>query len=59
LFGFFESVGAVLGESTIRFARDHRAVIEQFGRFPHRNAALGRTGTPAEEHYLAQPNAGF
>lgn len=37
----------------------HRDVIVQFGRFPHRNAALGRVSTAAEEHYLAQPGAGF
>lgn len=37
----------------------HRDVIVQFGRFPHRNSALGRVSTAAEEHYLAQPGAGF
>jgi uncharacterized protein (DUF924 family) len=40
-------------------AHKHRAVIAQFGRFPHRNAALGRTNTPEETAYLARPNAGF
>jgi uncharacterized protein (DUF924 family) len=34
-------------------------VIERFGRFPHRNAALGRSTTPEEADYLAQPGAGF
>jgi uncharacterized protein (DUF924 family) len=33
--------------------RAHRAVIRRFGRFPYRNAALGRTSTPAEEAFLA------
>jgi uncharacterized protein (DUF924 family) len=37
----------------------HRDVIVRFGRFPHRNAALGRVSTAEEEHYLAQPGAGF
>jgi len=33
-------------------ARAHRAVIERFGRFPYRNAALGRENTPAEQAYI-------
>ena len=36
----------------------HRTVIARFGRFPHRNAALGRRETPAETAYLAQPGSG-
>lgn len=36
------------------YARQHLAVIERFGRFPHRNAALEREDTPEEEEYLAQ-----
>lgn len=34
-------------------ARAHREVIRQYGRFPTRNVALGRSSTPAEEQYLA------
>ena len=41
------------------YALRHRDVIERFGRFPHRNAALGRTSTPDELLYLSQPGAGF
>ncbi|WEN15975.1 DUF924 domain-containing protein [Rhodanobacter sp. AS-Z3] len=41
------------------YARRHRAVIERFGRFPHRNAVLGRASTAEEVAYLAQPGAGF
>lgn len=41
------------------YARRHRDVIRRFGRFPHRNAALGRASTPEEEQYLAQPGSGF
>jgi len=44
---------------SIDYAWRHRAVIARFGRFPHRNAALGRESTPAELIYLAQPGAGF
>jgi len=38
----------------IDFARRHRDVIARFGRFPHRNAVLGRRSTPEEERYLAE-----
>ncbi len=41
------------------YARRHREVIKHFGRFPHRNAVLGRTDTPDEVSYLTQPGAGF
>lgn len=46
-------------EGAIDYAWRHRAVIRRFGRFPHRNAALGRENTPAEAAYLATPGAGF
>jgi uncharacterized protein (DUF924 family) len=46
-------------EQFLDYARRHREVIVRFGRFPHRNAALGRTSTAAELAYLAQPGAGF
>lgn len=41
------------------YARKHREVIARFGRFPHRNAALGRASTTEEVAYLAQPGSGF
>lgn len=41
------------------YALRHYRVIEQFGRFPHRNAILGRPNTAQEEVYLAQTDAGF
>jgi uncharacterized protein (DUF924 family) len=41
------------------YAERHRAIIGRFGRFPHRNAALGRTSTAAEEDFLRQPGASF
>jgi uncharacterized protein (DUF924 family) len=43
----------------VGYARRHREVIARFGRFPHRNAVLGRDSTAAEREYLAQPGAGF
>ena len=36
-----------------QFAELHHDIIEQFGRFPHRNAVLGRENTPAENEYLS------
>jgi uncharacterized protein (DUF924 family) len=38
--------------SNLRFAVLHRDIVAQYGRFPHRNAVLGRTGTPEEEAFL-------
>lgn len=40
-------------DSGVRSAIEHRALIERFGRFPHRNAVLGRANTPSEDAYLA------
>ncbi|MBI1252690.1 MAG: DUF924 family protein [Alphaproteobacteria bacterium] len=37
----------------LRFAQLHADIIARFGRFPHRNAALGRTTTPEEQDFLA------
>ena len=41
-------------EDTLRHAKAHCAVIERFGRFPHRNAILGRQSTPEEISFLEQ-----
>lgn len=47
-----------LGDAeTLRWAELHADIIRRFGRFPHRNAVLGRTTTPAEQAYL--DNDGF
>jgi uncharacterized protein (DUF924 family) len=42
-----------------RYALAHREVIQRFGRFPHRNAALGRPSTPEEVEFLKQPGSSF
>lgn len=39
---------------TLNFAEIHRVIIAEFGRFPHRNAALGRRTSPAEAEFLAR-----
>ncbi|MCB1724503.1 MAG: DUF924 domain-containing protein [Chromatiaceae bacterium] len=44
-------------EDNLRFARHHRELIRRFGRFPHRNAILGRANTPGERAYLASDEA--
>jgi uncharacterized protein (DUF924 family) len=47
-----------LGDASIRaFARDHYRMVARFGRFPHRNAVLGRTSTPAELAAIAAGHA--
>ena len=45
-------VGAMGDPYYIKFAIAHRDVIVRFGRFPHRNAVLGRIGTPEEQAWL-------
>lgn len=46
-------------QSSYPYAVKHRDVIQQFGRFPHRNAILGRENTPAETAFLQQPGSSF
>ena len=45
--------------SALEFAHKHQQVIARFGRFPQRNAALGRTSTAEEAAFVAQPGTGF
>jgi uncharacterized protein (DUF924 family) len=45
--------------STIDYAVRHFQIIERFGRFPHRNAILGRESTPEEVDFLRQPGSSF
>ena len=54
-----DKFGALGDDKSLSFARDHAEVIARFGRFPSRNAALGRVSTPAELDYLSQPGAGW
>jgi len=37
----------------------HKAIIERFGRYPHRNSILGRESTDEEIEFLKQPGSGF
>lgn len=46
-------------EDNVRFAEAHRDIVARWGRFPHRNAQLGRTSTPEELAFLREPNSSF
>jgi uncharacterized protein (DUF924 family) len=41
------------------FELRHKAIIDRFGRYPHRNWILGRLSTPEEEEFLKQPGSSF
>jgi uncharacterized protein (DUF924 family) len=47
------------GQSYYRFAERHAQIIQRFGRFPHRNALLGRTSTAEEIAFLREPGSSF
>jgi uncharacterized protein (DUF924 family) len=46
-------------ENFYQFALKHQAIIRRFGRFPHRNAILGRASTPEELQFLSEPGSSF
>lgn len=46
-------------EEWLGYARRHYEIIARFGRFPHRNRALGRASTAAEEAFLKEPDSAF
>ena len=46
-------------EETLRFELRHQAIIKRFGRYPHRNAILGRESTPEELAFLSEPGSEF
>jgi uncharacterized protein (DUF924 family) len=43
----------------LRFAEEHRAIVARFGRFPHRNALLGRVSTAEETEFLREGGSSF
>ncbi len=43
----------------VLYAQRHADIIARFGRFPHRNAILGRVSTPEEEAFLKEPDSSF
>jgi uncharacterized protein (DUF924 family) len=51
---------AALGDPELtKWAEAHKAIIDRFGRFPHRNAILGRPSTPEESEFLKGPSSSF
>ncbi|WP_416897599.1 MAG: DUF924 family protein [Minwuia sp.] len=48
-----------LDENTYSYVVRHHEIIERFGRFPHRNAVLGRETTPEEAEFLKEPKSSF
>ena len=46
-------------ESSLDYAKRHHAIIARFGRFLHRNRALGRSSTAEEEAFLKEPGSSF
>jgi len=46
-------------QESARYAERHRDIVRRFGRFPHRNALLGRPSTSAELEFLKQPGSSF
>ena len=52
----FEELGHA---NYLDYARQHQAIIDRFGRFPHRNECLGRESTPEEVEFLAGPDSSF
>lgn len=54
-----ELISALGDDEYTKYAVAHLDVIKRFGRFPHRNDALGRESTPEEQAYLKEPGSGF
>lgn len=58
LFGALAADEPALGDLLV-WAQRHLDIVARFGRFPHRNAALGRPSTPEELAFLQTPGSGF
>lgn len=52
----FEKLGNPIN---LDFEKKHKVIIDRFGRYPHRNAVLGRNSTTEELEFLTQPNSSF
>lgn len=46
-------------EKKLKYEKQHKAIIDRFGRYPHRNHILGRTTTTEELAFLQEPNSSF
>lgn len=54
--GLFASLGE---PELLDYERRHKAIVDRFGRYPHRNRALGRRSTPEEAAFLEEPGSSF
>ncbi len=54
-----ELMGELKDEELTKYAVAHKVIIDRFGRFPHRNAILGRPSTEDEIAFLKEPNSSF
>lgn len=52
----FQQIGI---RENLEFELQHKAIIDRFGRYPHRNTVLGRASTQEEIEFLKQPGSGF
>lgn len=46
-------------ENTVKYEKLHKKIIDRFGRYPHRNAVLGRETTDEEAEFLKEPDSAF
>ena len=53
---YFEELDS---DNALQFMHQHMAIIERFGRYPHRNKVLGRRSTDEEKKFLKMPNSSF
>lgn len=54
-----EPLFAQYAPAQLEFEKKHRAIIDRFGHYPHRNAILGRPSSAEELEFLTQPNSSF
>jgi uncharacterized protein (DUF924 family) len=52
-------IASLADPELVKWAAAHKAIIDRFGRFPHRNVALGRVSTPDERDFLKEPGSSF
>ena len=48
-----------IDDDNFKFELKHKAIVDRFGRYPHRNAILGRTSSAEELEFLKQPGSSF
>ena len=51
--------GSLDDPDSLKYELQHKAIVDRFGRYPHRNEALSRRSTAAEIAFLETPNSSF